>query len=858
MLYEICGSHGLQFGNENVQTNTFEQHVHTPTVITPMEQVDAPAGLINLRERSRLFVGRDRDMRRLRDAMTASPSGSVAVTAVHGLGGVGKSTLAAHYAETHRGDYTLVWWITADAQTAIDTGLARLAIALQPAVQALPLEQQTEHGLRWLATHHDWLLILDNLSEPADVAVLLGRVPGGHVLITSRRTTGWHAVATSLAVDVLEPDRAAEMLARILAHSSTKAQDVDMVCAELGYLPLGIAQAGAYMAETHTTPGKYLRLLRQSPAAMYGKKAEGVQTQRTMARIWCITLDRLAETPLAGALLRVLAWYASDDIPAYLVDGLDDELAVSEALGRLAAYAMITRSGETISVHRLVQAVTRTPDPDDPHRGPHDINHARDYAARALAEALEVLNDETPQDRSVLRILLPHTESLASHTDPNDDTIDTVVALSRISHFLKAQGAAATATEYFRRCLASCHRIVGPDQPETLACRHNLASGYEAAGDLRQASSLYQAALADSERVAGNDHPATLATRSNLAAVYQAGGDLRKAIPLLESTVADYERVLGTEHPSILVSRSNLAAAYAKAGDLVRAISLLESTVADYERVLGTEHPSILVSRSNLAAAYAKAGDLARAIPMFESVLATRKQVLGPDHPRTLSSCGNLAAVYQDAGDLGQAIPLYEKTFVDRGRVLGPDHPDTLASRNNLAYARRAVGDLGLAILLYEATLVDSTRVLGSEHIITLTALNNLASAYETGGELDRATSLYEVALAACERSLGPDHPTTLTTRNNLASAYETTGDYRLAIKLYKATLVDRERVLSPDHPDTLVSRNNLGFAYRASGQVGRAISLLKATLASSEQVLGFEHPTTMAIRANLRCAMDH
>ncbi|WP_158634093.1 ATP-binding protein [Amycolatopsis sp. WAC 04169] len=853
--YEMRGNKGLLIGNENVQNNTFEQHVHAPAAITPMEEVNAPVGLINLPERSALFVGREGDLRRLRDAMTAPASGLVVVTAVHGLGGIGKSTLAAHYAETHRGDYTLVWWITADTPTAIETGLARLAIALQPAVQTLPLEQQIEHGLRWLATHHDWLLMLDNLSQPADAAAVLGRIRGGHVLITSRRTTGWHTVATPLAVDALEPDRAAEMLARILANSSTSAQDADMVCAELGHLPLAIEQAGAYMAETHTTPGKYLRLLRQSPAAMYGKTAEGAQAQRTMARIWRITLDRLADAPLVGALLRVLAWYASDNIPAYLLDGLADELAVSEALGRLAAYAMITRSSETISVHRLVQAVTRTPDTDDPHRTPHDINHARNHAAHTLAQALEGLNYEAPQDWSRLRILLPHVEALASHTKPDDDTIDTVVALDGISRFLKAQGAVASVTVYLRRCLSSSQRILGPDHPETLASRNNLASSYQEAGDLDQAISLHQATLADREQVLGPEHPETLASRNNLASAYRAKGDLGRAIPLLESAVADYERVLGFADPGTLASRNNLATAYQAAGDPARAIPLLETTLANYERVLGTEHPGTLASRNNLATAYQEVGNLERAIPLLETTLATRDRVLSPDHPSTLASRNNLAYAYQAAGDLEQAVPLYEATLADRERVSGPDHPDTIASRNNLAYAYRAVGDLEQAVSLYQVSLIDCERVLGPVHPTTLTARNNLAGAYETAGDLGLATKLYKATLADCERVLGPVHPTTLTARNNLAGAYETAGDLGLATKLYKATLVDRERVSGPDHPDTLISRNNLAWAYLASGRSRRAVPLLRATLAACERVLGADHPTTHAVRANLRRA---
>ncbi|OLZ55184.1 hypothetical protein BS329_03930 [Amycolatopsis coloradensis] len=64
--------------------------------------------------------------------------------------------------------------------------------------------------------------------------------------------------------------------------------------------------------------------------------------------------------------------------------------------------------------------------------------------------------------------------------------------------------------------------------------------------------------LADSERVLGPDHPNTLTSRNNLAGAYQAAGDVGRAIPLYEAALADSERVLGPDHPTTRAIRSNL------------------------------------------------------------------------------------------------------------------------------------------------------------------------------------------------------------------------------------------------------------------------------------------------------------
>ncbi len=57
----------------------------------------------------------------------------------------------------------------------------------------------------------------------------------------------------------------------------------------------------------------------------------------------------------------------------------------------------------------------------------------------------------------------------------------------------------------------------------------------------------------------GPDHPDTLDSRNNLALAYQEAGRAAEAIPLHEQTLAASERVLGPDHPRTLDSRGNLA-----------------------------------------------------------------------------------------------------------------------------------------------------------------------------------------------------------------------------------------------------------------------------------------------------------
>ncbi|WP_280525900.1 tetratricopeptide repeat protein [Actinoplanes teichomyceticus] len=579
-----------------------------PRELAPSAAVPVPDGLINVAAPG-VFVGRTAQLAQL-DAVLERP-GTVVVQAVHGLGGVGKSALAAEWARRHRDRYRPVWWIEADTPAGIDAGLAAFATALQPVVAAgLSLEVLRERAVQWLASHVGWLLVLDNVDDPRDVAAVVRRLGVGRVLVTSRRSTGWAGIATPVSVGVLDLGEAVELMRQVLAHGGRDHDPAGLarVCRELGCLPLAVKQAASYLTETGLSPDGYLDLLKAYPADIFAHGGEG-DGERTVARVWRVTLDRLADTPLAGEILRVVAWYAADGIPRSLLDGLAGPPEIAWALGRLTAYSMITVDEDTLTVHRLVQAVARIPDPDDPHRQPEYI-----YAAhtQAVTRLLAAMPDDwrRPDAWPRWRVLAPHVEALAYQSrDHRDDDATAGALYNGAALFLAEQGALARAVPLFEQALADRRRVLGDDHPDTLASVNNLAYAYESAGDLVRAVPLYEQALAGCRRVLGDDHPDTLISVNNLAGTFRAVGDLARAVPLFEQALAGCRRVLGDDHPDTLISVNNLASAYRAVGDLVRAVPLFEQALAGCRRVLGDDHPQTLVSVNNLAGAYESTGD---------------------------------------------------------------------------------------------------------------------------------------------------------------------------------------------------------------------------------------------------------
>ncbi|WP_326784836.1 tetratricopeptide repeat protein [Streptomyces sp. NBC_00151] len=422
-------------------------------------------------------------------------------------------------------------------------------------------------AMQWLAWHPDWLLVYDNVENPDDLIPYTGALHRGHHLATSRRTTGWPDSAPTLTLGNLDPDDATMLLCRLVfkENSPTARQQAEArgLAAELGYFPLAIKQAGAYLVQNR---GISLDTYRRRLDAKLAKTAHGADVERTIARIWNVTLQTLeGADPLAVELLHTVAWLAPDDIPHSLLTspGADPD-DIAEAVGTLAAYSMVTDTGTTLSVHRLVQTVLRTPQTADDTQPTRHLQ-GRDRAEQAVLHSLTPPPSQDTTTEDQWDNLTPHLVTLAATIPSGHNNTALTAAYINTANRLHQQGHTARTIPLMEAALAQCEQVFGDTHPNTLTSRNNLASAFLTAGDLGRAIPLLEATLAQYEQVLGDTHPETLTSRHNLANAYRAAGDLGRAIPLMEATLVQREQVLGDTHPNTITSRHNLASARQKA-----------------------------------------------------------------------------------------------------------------------------------------------------------------------------------------------------------------------------------------------------------------------------------------------------
>ena len=212
------------------------------------------------------FTGRDDLLAQLDVALSQRRAGVITQT-ISGLGGVGKTQLAAAYVAAHHDEFDIAAWVRAEDGGIAD--LADLAVALAlPVVGRTPPERAGDVLVFLSNTDRRWLLVFDNAPGPQALAGLpsSGR---GRVLVTSRHRGGYDAFGAELAVDVFDPSTARRYLLARSGRTGQEAGDADAVAAALGYLPLALAHAGAYCASEHRRP------VRRIPGAARGPAVPG-------------------------------------------------------------------------------------------------------------------------------------------------------------------------------------------------------------------------------------------------------------------------------------------------------------------------------------------------------------------------------------------------------------------------------------------------------------------------------------------------------------------------------------------------------------------------------------------------------
>ncbi|WP_328725540.1 AfsR/SARP family transcriptional regulator [Streptomyces sp. NBC_00259] len=206
------------------------------------------------------FTGRSSFVRELGTRLAAAEGSVMAVSALAGIGGVGKTTLAvhvAHEARPHFPDGQLYVDLQGAGPRAAEpeTVLGAFLRALGTADSAIPDSLDERAALfRSLLDGRRILVLLDNARDAAQIRPLLPGTAGCAALITSRVRMVDLAGAHLVDLDVMSPEEALQLFTRIVGEERVSAERkaaLDVVAA-CGFLPLAIRIAASRLAARRT------------------------------------------------------------------------------------------------------------------------------------------------------------------------------------------------------------------------------------------------------------------------------------------------------------------------------------------------------------------------------------------------------------------------------------------------------------------------------------------------------------------------------------------------------------------------------------------------------------------------------
>ena len=675
--------------------------------------------------RNAYFTGRERVLDGVRSAFVASPAGRTQI--VYGLGGVGKTQLAAEYAHRHRGDYRLVWWLRAEDPATLAIDFARLAehpgldadlatLAAAGSATGASADAARRALLTHLAGRTDWLLIFDGADGPDVVRPFLPASGGGggssqgggggHVLVTSRNPN-WDGVGHAFCLRVWERAEAVSFLNRRLNKRSVEPAAVTLAQA-LGDHPLALDQAASTIARRRISFADYLRQFEDHWAELLRSGRTLGEYPDTVAMTWELAFREVEEDASeAVTLLKVCSFFAAAGIPrsflsaaaAYApepLNRLQDRFELDRAIEVLLRYSLVEADEHEVRIHRLVAAMTRD------RMEPEWLANWCGHAVRAMAPAFP-FDEADPRSWPRAAALLPHALAAAGYAEALDAAPGaTGKLLNRVGEYLFATGQYPAARDALERALVATTHAHGQHNPRRSAVANNLAKVLRRIGEADRARAHLQEAMAVDAAAYGDDHRHVAQLANNLGACLHESGDFAAAREhfawALDVCLAHH----GPEHRDVASVTNNLGYALASMGDLAEAVPRFRQALGTAEATYGPGHPVTAHIQTNLGLVLLMQGQSVEAGRELSRAIVAAEAALGPDHPDVARVVTCLGLLELDRGQPARARPHLERAIAIDD--LAYARPSTTQA-NRLAYLARclkAIGDVDRAVACHE------------------------------------------------------------------------------------------------------------------------------------------------------------
>ena len=786
------------------------------------------------------FVGREQDLEKLDKII--KDANQVAISAVAGMGGVGKSELAKQYIRKHQKTYPGgICWLNARDKNFIVQLISFSGVEVD---EKLSLENQVQDCYNNWEWQGNVLLVFDDLQDYGQIKDYLPAQSRFKVLITTR--TRLESPVVRMDLDVLEPAAALELLQFFvgkdrIAAEQEKAQEL---CEWLGYLPLGLELVGRYLAKRKISLAEMQKRLEKK--SLEHKSLDQTHKEMTAERgvqaAFELSWEALQENPDAQETAYFLSLFALAPIPQELLENAnlrEDWEDVEDALVELEDLHLVKSTPEEdYLLHSLIREFLHTKEPQ------FDASQLKQVVGNVMvAKGKEIPENITVDQVTTFSPFIPHLQEVATHLADYLTDEDLITPFNGLASFYYGQGLYNLAEPWLLQGKEIALTRLGNKHADTAIILNNLAGLYSNQGRYEEAEPLFLQAIEIVKIALPDNHPSLAIDFNNLAGLYRYQGRYEEAEPLFLQAIEIDKIALPDNHPSLANYLNNLALLYSYQGRYEEAEPLFLQAIKIVKIALPDNHPFLAYGLNNLALLYSYQGRYEEAEPLFLQAIKIVKIALPDNHPSLANHLNNLADLYESQGRYEEAEPLFLQAIEIDKIALPDNHPELAIDFNNLAGLYRYQGKYEEAEPLFLQAIEIDKIALPDNHPELANHLNNLAGLYESQGKYEEAEPLFLQAIEIDKIALPDNHPSLAIDFNNLAGLYESQGRYEQAEPLFLRAIEIVKISLPDNHPSLATHLNNLALLYKSQGRYEEAEPLCLQAIEIDKISLPENHP---------------
>ena len=640
---------------------------------------------------NKFFVGRDTQLQRIRDAFKAGKS-MLLTQVITGLGGVGKTQLAAKYAYMYKKKYTHICWVAADNDNAIQASLGDFLLLIEDPAAEASNDARRVAFLKWLNGYDDgsWLLIFDNVNDFNDIRPYLPKNKNakGDILITTRLQRGFEDITDEDKIDINVFDEA-EAIAFLLRRTGLEdCEEARELARRLGYLPLALEQAGAYIAvsdDEKMSFQKYLTLYEQFGLDVFDKNERLGAYQESVTTTWLISMDAMEES--ARQLLSMCAYLLPWDIPVSLFrvfheflpeplcSNMRNELAEFKVVRELTKYSLVRRYKDSITIHRLLHRVIFRNAMNEGKALYDCLNLFRAVCAIGIyVTNFELLVDHICMTVTFVECLPKTTELMECLT---------VIYYALADHCYIARDY-PQAIHFCRLILDCCDEIGAQNSAAAYSAHYQLALIFSQQEEYDAALTHSLTAIELAESLYSDEKIRITHSYDITAEVLFYMGEKEEALKWLLKSLEIQKRVWGENHKRTLSAQYNIAKIYKAIGQ----VQMADELIKNIQELWSANQDDSPEEEEYIYAEYAilcqELGYLEESLEWLYKCLDCRIETYGSNHPSTTNIYEHIAVVCMVHGDYHKAYEAWQIVLENRRATLGKSHEQTIMAADKL------------------------------------------------------------------------------------------------------------------------------------------------------------------------------